>query len=351
MKFARLAIILLGTASLCAGVVSGPEGPPAASALRRSLKVCAAPDAPPAVRQAARAVLKAVADHPLLHLMADGKPPQSLTDSTLIGLPTDPLITAAWQREARVEEGGFYIFGFGHLHGTIGYVESDRNPFLHGAAIKSAPFETQVVTLTGSTPEGVALVVDAFLKQGLVNGLIAAPGWKRPDRTLLDRDPLPVDFAAPAWLPGQVGASKRIGITQASEDEYRGALEDTGVVPAEIWRAKYHRPGTWDGGGAARAFDHYAAGLHRRAYGATLWAARFSSAKQAGQAAPKIAAAAKLRMLGDVWSGEQPPYANGTYPGEKRSPGPITLWRRDAWLLMSTLPEAETKAMRQATHD
>jgi hypothetical protein len=185
-------------------------------------------------------------------------------------MPDDPLIQAAWQREARIIPGGFYIFGFGHLRGDVGYLESDHNPFLHGAAIVKAPFETQVITLTGSTPAGVELAVRAFLRQGLVNGVVAAPGFQRPDKALLDRDPLPPDFKLPVWTPLHVGDLPQIGLIQASEDEYRGVLEDTGVVPQVIWRWKYHRRGSWDGAGAERAYDHYAAGLHRRAYGDTL---------------------------------------------------------------------------------
>lgn len=113
-------------------------------------------------------------------------------------------------------------------------------------------------------------------------------------------------------------------------------LADAGIAPAAIWRAKYHQAGAWDGAGAARAFDHYATGLHRRAYSDTLWVARFVSEAEAARAAPQIAAAAKLTKEGAMWKGAQPAYANGTYPGEKTSPGPLTLWQRGASVLMST---------------
>ena len=93
------------------------------------------------------------------------------------------------------------------------------------------------------------------------------------------------------------------------------------------------------------------AGLHRRAYGNTLWAARFASAGEAGKAAPRIAAAAKLAQHGELWTGAEPPYATGTYPGERRSPGPLVLWQRGAWLLMSTLPEEETRLLRLQSHE
>ena len=177
------------------------------------------------------------------------------------------------------------------------------------------------------------LAVGAFLQQGLLAGVVAGPGWQRPDKALLERDPLPPDFQPPPGFTRQAGPWQRIGVTQASEDEYRGVLEDTGVEPQVIWRWKYYRPGVWDGSGEARAFDHYAAGLHRRAYGNTLWAARFASSAEAQQSMAKIAAAAKLARHGAAWQGNQPSYGFGNTP-----PGPLTLWQHEAWVLMSTVP-------------
>ncbi|MEI7732775.1 MAG: hypothetical protein WCO56_24600 [Verrucomicrobiota bacterium] len=316
----------------------------------RGLKICVAADAPEPVRRAADAMVAAAKTHPLLAAMcgaamptlADtktlvaGKPEvRALDHLVIIGLPDDPLIRAAWQREARAEDGGLYIFGFGHLRGDIGYIESDRNPFLHGRFIPRAPYETEVVTITGTTPAGVALAADAFLKQSLVNGVVAAPGWKRPATTLLDRDPLPPGFAAPAWLPAQIQQARRMGWAQAGEDEYRGVLADAGVSPKEIWRAKYLMPGAWDGAGADKAYEHYLGGLHRRAYGNTVWCARFESAAQATQAAPKIASAAKLQKAGAVWKGTQPPAGF-----QKESSGPLTLWLHGEWVILTTLSEA-----------
>ena len=290
--------------------------------------------------------------HPLLSIFAGARPPTALADSAallagkpearafdhlvLVGLPTDPLIAAAWQREARVRpDGGLYIGGYGHLRGDIGYVESDRNPLLHSRLIARAPYETQCVTLTGSTPAGVALAVEAFLKQGLVNGVVARPGWTRPEPNLLQRDPLAPGFPVPSAAPARAGEWTRLGFTQASEDEYRGVLEDTGLAPLEIWRAKYHLPGVWDRAGFAAAFANYSAGLHRRATGHTVWAARFATAADAQTAAPKIAEAAKLKADGAIWKGNQPPHSN-----EGGSPGPLTLWRAGEWLILSALPTA-----------
>lgn len=363
MRFqTNFAVSALATALLLGGCANGSLAQPpaptdaefAALRLQRGLKICVAADAPEPVRRAAQQLLAAVGTHPLLEVMAAGRAPLVLTDSRtlvsakpqeraynhliLVGLPDDPMIQAAWQREARVEAGGFSVFGWGHLRGDIGYLESDRNPFLHGAAIARAPFETEVVTLCGSTPQGVALAVRAFLEQKLVNGVVAAPKWTRPQTTLLDREPLAPDFALPD-VPQNAGQSRLIGLTAGGEDEYRGVLEDVGTQPLQIWRAKYFRDGAWDGAGGAKAFDNYSAGLHRRAYGSTLWMARFASTAAASQAAPKIAAAAKLTLKNAVWTGAQPPYMTGD------SSGPLRLWTRGEWVWMSTLASDDTAAL------
>ena len=336
-----------------AGVTLGSIQSFGQDASTRTLKVCVASDAPAEIRAAANQIVAEVGRQPLLAMMAGSKPPSGVTDSkalaaakpaerayshlVLVGMPTDPLIAQAWQRDARVEEDGFYIFGFGHLRGTLGYIESDRNPFLHSAAIAFTPFETEVVTLTGSTPAGVTLAVDAFLKQGLVNGVVAAPGWKRAGTTLLDHDPLIAGFALPADLP--IKAGKNLALTQAGEDEYRGVLADTGILPAAIWRLKWVVPGSWDGAGAGRSIAQYLAGLHRRAYGNTLWCARFDSNDQAALAAEKLVAAARLTKKGASWVGG----GNPKDPTES----PIELWQEQAWVFMSTLPVTLTPELKQ----
>ena len=314
----------------------------AGSALRaapvRTLKICVALDAEERVRRAARSILDRAGTHRLLKalggpgtlvdtrgLAAAPQPERAYSHLVVVGAPGDPLLRAAWQREAREEPGGFFLFGFGHLRGDIGYVESDRNPFLHSASIPTAPFETEVIAITGSNAAGIEFAAKAFLDRELINGVVAGAGWSRAGKTLLDHDPLAPEFQIPVWVPEQLGSFVRIGVTQASEDEYRGVLADTQVEPAEIWRVKYFRPGGWDGAGSAGAFEDYAAGLHRRSYEYTLWLARFGSSKEANDAAPKIAAAAKLKRQDGQWTGAQPPYANNTYPGEKASPGALDI--------------------------
>jgi len=318
----------------------------------RGLRIALDPRRGPAVHAAVQSMLESAPTHPLLSRMAgDAKPETRETKALLassghelaynhlilIGKPDDPLLVAAWQREAQFSAKGVYVFGFGGLSGEIGYIESDRNPFLHAADIPSVPFETEVVTITGTSDDAIVLAVRSFLDRGLVNGVIAREGWKRTETTLLDRDPLPPKFELPALAVERMGEYTRVGCTQAAEDEYRGVLEDTGLEPQQIWRIKYHKAGAWDGKGAVTSFDAYSNGLHRRAYGSTLWLARFGNEQEAAQAAPKIAGTAQLARHGERWTGLQPPYANGTYPGEKKSSGPLTLWQSDQWLAMSTL--------------
>jgi hypothetical protein len=268
----------------------------------------------------------------------------------LIGMPNDPLIQSVWQHEATVEKGGFYIFGFGHLRGDIGYIESDRNPFLHSSAIAAAPYETEIITVTGSTPAGVQLAADAFLKIGLINGVVAAPGWSRPQTTILDHDPLTIPLEPVAVAPAIAGNAHRIGVTQAGESEYRDVLQDTGIKPQSIWRVKYYLPGVWDQSAPAEAASpaEFLNGLHRRATGNTLWIARFASEDDAAASAQKIAETARLSRHGAGWSGPGPsgnliaePHA---IPGE---PAPsLTLWTSDDTVFLSTVPQLTPESSR-----
>lgn len=256
-----------------------------------------------------------------------------------IGLPNDPVITAIWQREARIEDDRLYAFGFGALAGPIGYVEADRNPFLHSLDVARTPYAAQAITLTGTTPAGVAAAVDAFLTHGLVSGVIGLPGWKRTDTTLLDRDPLAAG-SGPAWAPpAKIAAWERIAVVQASADEYQGVLADGGVMPLEIWRWKYHRPGAWDEPGMYWAIRQYLDGLHRRAYGSTWWTATFADSAAAAKALPGLAKAAALAPQKSWFQGQV-----GEVPMGKLGPQPgydLTLWQDGARIHLCNLPRRD----------
>ena len=316
----------------------------------RGLKICVVSDAPQVVRDAATQVLAAVPTQPLLVVMAGSTPPSAITDSAellggrvsdraynhivVVGLPNDPLIQTVWQREALVNDKGIYVFGFGNLQGDIGYIESDRNPFVHGSAIKIAPYETEIVTLTGTTPEGVRQAVQAFLAKGLINGVVAAPGWTRGAPTLLDRDPLAPDFALPA-VPTHVGNSICVGVTEPNESVYRGVLETAGVKPQQIWQFKYYAPGVWDGPGQLSAMPEFLAGLHRTASDNALLVARFSSAGEAATAAQQIGTTSKWQQDGAEWTGSP----MQLYVGSNLGPLPRTvrLWSKNDCVYISTL--------------
>ncbi|MDR1284444.1 MAG: hypothetical protein LBK99_27075 [Opitutaceae bacterium] len=374
----RLSLALtLTLASTGLFVIAPPlQAASAQTAPVRELKIAVAADAPAEIREAARRVLASVPAHPLLRELARENAPRQLLDTrslaaepvparayshiVMIGLPDDPLVAAAWQREARPtrregqeEAGGeknadWYAFGYGNLSGVVGWVESDRNPFLHSDKIPTAPFETHIVTLSGNTPAGVVLAVDAFLKNGLLNGLVAAPGWKRGDRTLLDHAPLPPPPAAvPAlasWAaPATAGDLRLVGWTQPNEEEYRGVEEDAGNPPLEIARYKYFASGEREYAGHKFARTAYILGLHRRAWGNTLWVARFATPARAEAAAARIAAAARLRAADKslTWQGKAAPHnENGQNPDEPSLA--LELWSKGNLVFMSTLPPAAT---------
>jgi hypothetical protein len=344
MTHCRLACLLGLSAAI--GVLSAPvhAEPPT-----RPLLICVAADAPPLVRQSADDILKAASSSPLMStLAAQGA---SIADSAtlvgdpkkkayahliLVGLPNDPLIQLAWQREALVEGPGMYVFDFGHFTGNIGYIESDRNPFLHSFVVKVAPYEAEAITITGTTPEGVAAATQAFLTKGLINGVVDGGAWQRPRTSLLDRDPLPANFTLPAFVPATAGDATLIAVTQGGESEYRGVLQDAGVEPQELWRFKYYLPGAWDAADGVNALQNYLAGLHRRAFGNTLWAARFANAAEAGAAMAKIGEAAHLQLHGDKWVGKVAPTTPKMPPTTVQ---PRILWQHQEWLLMSTLDQ------------
>jgi hypothetical protein len=295
----------------------------------------------------------AIGASPLLTALSEGKPIHHLDASlpeaktmaqlaynhvVLIGLADDPIVRLAWQNEAAISPGSLYAFGFGDLRGSLGYIESDRNPFLHAVDVPKAPFECQIITVTGTDTNGVALALDAFVAKGLVNGIVARNGeWIRASSTLLDRDPLPPSFNLPAVVPAALGSLQRIALTQASEAEYRGVLGDSGLMPLSIWRAKYYAHGQWDDVGEISAFHNYAVGLHRRAYGNTLWAAGFASNAEASAAASLIARAARLPRSSSRWLGNLPPYAWGTKElGDAPHTGTLELWVDGASVLMAS---------------
>jgi hypothetical protein len=293
------------------------------------------------------------ASNPLIAALASGRDIQPLDPNLagaqlsnqlaynhviLIGAADDPLVQQAWQMEASISQGSLYVFGYGNLQGSLGYIESDRNPFLHASNVPKAPYECELITITGTNIAGISLAVDSFLGHGLVNGVVGSPGaWERGPETLLDRDPLPADFTIPAAIPAVLGSMKKIAVTHATEDEYRGVLADTGQEPVSMWRAKYHRAGQWDGAGAVSSFNNYAAGLHRRAYGNAVLLVTFESEALASSSAPLMAKAANLAHANSTWKGGLKQYAWGLDSmGDSAQPGSLELMIDGRYVLLKS---------------
>ncbi len=332
----------------------------------RGLKIVCSENAPAAVKEQAERLL-AAEGHSTLEILSDGNPPTGITSTQelanapvedrafdnliLVGMPDDPLIAKAWAQEADIQGDEAYVFGFGHLQGDIGYIESNRNPFLHGRAIEQTPYETQSVILTGTSPAGIRLAVDAFLQGQMTNGVIAGPGWKRGETTILDRGPLtPERLAEPLVpLPKEVGDWKMLGMSLCSEDQYRGVLATTNDMPEQMWRVKYYQPGEWDGVGLEHAFDHYSAGLHSRAYGNAILMVQFASEDEAASALKSMRGPAGCRKQeGQFWVGDQRPYFNARRVGESEVPGPFAMWTEGRWVLFSSLPQEANEAIAAA---
>jgi hypothetical protein len=339
-RFVRLVVGVLAFAFLTAPGLARAADPDVSS---RSLVIAVSKDAPPEIQSAAKAIAAAVKDQPLLKVMAQDHDAKTVDTALLlkgpvqdrafnhlviIGLPDDVLVATVWQREAAIEPGGIFVFGFGHFKGDIGYIESDRNPFMHSEAVARAPYETEIVTITGTTAAGVAMAADALLHRNVINGVIAAGNsWSRPSTSLLDRDPISSHVALPD-IPAEIGGSPLIGTIQASGDEFGNALADTGELPTSIWRFKYAVNGAWDGAGSGAAIAEYNAGLHRRAHADMLWVGGFSSPEAAASAAKKIAAATGLSSESNgKWSGN----------GKTGNGEPESLWIQGTSVYMSDL--------------
>ena len=325
-------------------------GVAAAAEPQRSLLIACAADAPAAVVAAAGRLQAAAATSPLLIAFAEGRAVPPVADSralatgkrealayrhvVVVGLPDDPLVAQAWQHEARVVDGGLEAFGFGVLHGAIGWSESGANPWLHSPAVGRPPYECETVVVSGTTPDAVALAADALLRHGLVNGAVAAAGWTRPETTLLDQAPALPDAAPPAWLAAESGGWTRIAVTWCAADVARGISSDAGAEPDAVWLAKYHRAGVWDGAGAESTFVNFAGGLHRRAFLNALLLAHFPDAGAAARAVGKVAQSAKLKSGKDgILRGSLRGYQDANAPS-----GSLACWARGEWLVMSSLP-------------
>jgi len=273
----RLILFLL----LSGCVLSGAE---------REILVCTAKDAPASIRAAAAALNDA---RPLAALRQCGAASGDirLTESApllnarnfrqaaynnliLVGLPeSDPLLAKCLGHQASVKPGRFYRLGYGTLEGDLGYVECDWNPFLYSDKVRTNPYTTVCVKITGTSEKGLLAAIEAF-KNGLLNGVVPAGEVRRSEESLLDLAPSP---AAPPALPETVAAGNfhatQAGWTQPDAKEYRAFLDIGGKEPKQVWRVKYLADKALDGVSG----EEWVNGLHRLAYGNTIMIAEFAS--------------------------------------------------------------------------
>jgi hypothetical protein len=347
-----VAIVSLTTLSLSLGA--------AAQAPQHQILICVSDNAPESVRDIAQEIASHPDQIPLLKALektnhANGIHLQSsealLKDKNLaaynnlivIGLPgADPLIDKVWDHYATIDTRNktLYAQGWGYLAGDLGYIESDRNPFLHSQNIKSAPFETVLVKISGTSKAGLRAAAAAFWR-GLINGIVPAGNWTRPESTILDLDPnidpCPLTFPEGAPIAGW---------TQVPANEYRAYADIGPAEPVHVWRIKYLPADALD----QVAMVGWLNSLQRMAWGNAVTVAEFQTADLATKTATAIGRSHGFTHVGDrqslVWTAKQP--AAPLKPGDPRDdeslpnpPGTMTCSVLGKYVLLSSLPSEE----------
>jgi hypothetical protein len=382
MRITALGLVVLLAAGASVSAASKPA--PKRDDPRKQILVCVSDSASPEIRRAAEGLVSSVDQVPVLRALrsTQGAGPAViessqavLNDYTLaaynhlvvVGLAdNDPLIDKIWEHYASIDmkAKSFYAQGWGHLSGDLGYIEADRNPFLHTRRIKEAPFETVVFKITGTSEAGLLAAVKAF-QAGSLNGIIPAGKLDRPQTTILDLDPL-ID-PAPITLPDQITlagleakANPTIaplaGWTQVPANEYRGYADLAGFEPRKVWRCKYLAPGAFDRAG----IEAWLEGFHRMAWGNAVTIAQFASDEEALKTAHAIAATGgwnKCTGFGKLpaWEANQPaaPKNPGDPKEDETLPNPsqkiTAVVRGDLLLLIGMGPEAARQLLNGTT--
>ena len=267
----------------------------AESAPRGPLRIGFSPSAPDFVQRAAERIYKAAESNATLKVLAAGgkveygkisldEAPAKLAYSHLVtvGMPDDPLTKKAHRfmtkftpvegKTPQDAKWKMYSFGYGGFSGHVGCIESGANPFLHSSKVHvegsaQFDFETELVTITGTSEEGINAAVDAFLSDCLVNGIVAGEdAWKRDGETILDRDPVePGKLPATGFKPPE--GWTLMGRTDCTMDVRIGVLEATRKQPVQAVLEKFTKPGELDGSFEEHSTRVYLNGLDRRAYG------------------------------------------------------------------------------------
>ena len=348
------------------------DNPPASVEPPRQIFICTSSLISPALQKSVADFTAQAGQVPLLKALLDEKqadgvvaqsseallpdkayPTAAHNHLVVIGLRSkDPLLAKVWGFDAAIDETdrSAYSEGYGYLQGDIGWVESDRNPFLHSRRIKSAPEDTILVKITGTSEAGVVAALRAF-QGGMLNGFVVAGPLSRPKTTLLDLDPLP--DPAPGTLPAQVkigdDLAALVGWNQIPEQEYRAVLESAGTEPKKMWRYKYLPPGLLEQSGIVR----WLGGVNRMAYGNAIDIIECNSADEATSAAEKLARMAArdktstyafktISLSGPerAWQSQMPRDEVASDP-----PGEVIVTSSGPYLFLSSLPPEATSAV------
>jgi hypothetical protein len=340
----------------------------------RQILICTSSQASPALQKSIADFAAQAGKVPLLKALIDGQEATGFESQTsdelmdkkaydraahnhlvVVGLLSqDPVLAKTSGFDATIDETKKTVYseGWGYLQGDIGWVESDRNPFLHSRRIKSAPEDTILVRITGTSEAGVVAALQAF-EGGMLNGFVVAGPLGRPKTTLLDLDPLATP--GPGTLPTQVkigdGMAALIGWNQIPEQEYRAVLESTGVEPKKMWRYKYLVPGIME----KEPIIRWLGGVNHMAFGNAIDVIECASTDDATAAAEKLSAMSNkdpnfkdrdssfksisLAGSGPAW--EAPQIADEVM----RNDWNIIVTSSGPYLFLSTLPEDGTSAV------
>ncbi len=203
-------------------------------------------------------------------------PQAAFNHLVLVGLPEqDDLLKKCRGYQIGLHPGEVNVRGYGHWKGDIGTVECDWNPFLYSHKVKTNPFTTLCVKISGTSVKGVLKAVEAFTS-GLLNGIVPAGEIELVEESILDMKP---DFVAPSGFPATAGPFFQAGWTQPSAMEYRAYIDFAGFEPKRLWRVKYLEPKVFDDV-SAKAWVN---GLHRLAYGNAITFVEFASEEEASK--------------------------------------------------------------------
>lgn len=310
LPFKRSAIIAIAVALFSGG----------SQAETRQIFICTSASSSPTVQKAVQGLLTESENIPVFKALSQAGDADAISARTsedllrdkaskeaahnhlvVIGLRSkDPLLDKVWGFTATIDDTNkrVYAEGWGYLEGDVGWIECDRNPFLHTLKTKNAPEDTVLIKISGSSERGVLAALGAFRK-GQLNGLVPAGSIQRPKRTILDMDPYsdPIPVQLPATI--EIGSEKGFfaGWLQIGATEYRAILEASSLEPMHIWRAKYLSMHALEQQGIVR----WEAGLNRRAFGNSIDVMQFRSAAEARLAVSNIVAD-KTKNKGDKFA-------------------------------------------------